>query len=915
LPLLDRVLIGLLLRGADLEHLIGDIVERYQDDLVANIGRRSARRRLRRQVLATCASWWSPSVVVRRLRRGSAAEAGPQGSKSRGVQGSWAAPGKGEAMSMWIQDVRIAGRSLARRPGFAVGVALTLGLGIGATTTIFSVVDGVILRQLPYVDPGRLVAVGATFPTGEWDDQEAGLQHLAGISLLNFRDFRARNRSLESVAGVESVSVLFPDMGSGPELVPAARASNELFDLLGVTPALGRTFLPGEHSTEAASVVLLSYGAWQRRFGGAPDIVGRALGQMGGVSTIVGVLPQDFRPPEALMATIPDVWMPLSADHARYASRGMRSLNLVGRLNEGVTTEQARAEAASIAADLVAEFPDGNVYPDGSHLGIGVNTLHAQTVGRTGRTLRIFVGAAALLLLLAVMNAATLLLTRGLDRVHEMGVRMALGAGRGRMVRLLMVEAGLLAAAGGAIGVALAYMGVETFLRFAPSDIPRVDTVAVDGRMLAVAGLLSLGAGVVAGLLPAVRLARSGPWGRMSASGRGTSEPGSRLRTLLVGSQMAVAVVLGSGAALLLTSFSRIVAVEPGFDPAGLVTMNISLKRPGAADEESWQGWDRAIEELASVPGVEAVAGTSNLPFQSPFWAPRLLLPGDAPEVWREGISGYSVTPGYLETMGTSVITGRGIERLDGPEAEPVALVNESFVRTQLAGSEPLGMILRQVEGDAEIAVRVVGVVEDVVQTSADQGPQAAVYVPYTQAGWPFLQTVIRSSLPADVLIPELRKAAARFSPVVPPRDVGTMQARISVSRTTPRFQALLIGSFALVALLLASIGLYGSLAHTVERRERELGVRMALGSARSGVLLLVLGQGMRVAAIGLALGVAAAWWSSQILSGFLFGVEPHDPLTLSLVAGLLLLVSSAACLIPARRATSVDPVTVLKSD
>jgi putative ABC transport system permease protein len=818
-------------------------------------------------------------------------------------------------MNMWLQDVRIAARSLARRPGFAAGVALTLGLGIGATTTIFSVVDGVVLRQLPYVDPGRLVAVGTTFPTREWDDEEAGLQHLAGISLLNFRDFRERNRSLESVAGIESTSVLFPDMGFGPELVPAASASNELFGLLGVTPALGRTFLPGEHSTEAASVVLLSHGAWQRRFGGDPDIVGTALGQMGSGATIVGVLPQDFRPPEALIATTPDIWMPLTPDHARYASRGRRSLNLVGRLSEGVTPEQARAEAAAIAAELAAEFPDGNVYPDGSHFGIGVNTLHAQTVGRTGRALRIFVGAAALLLLLAVMNAATLLLTRGLDRVRELGVRMALGAGRGRMVRLLMVEAGLLAAAGGLIGVALAYAGVETFRRFAPANIPRVDTVAVDGRMLAVAALLSLGTGVLAGLFPAVRLARGGPWGRMNGSGRGASEPGSRARTLLVGSQIAVAVVLVSGAALLLTSFGKIVAVEPGFDPDGLITMNISLKRPGAAEGEAWQGWDRALEELASVPGVVAVAGTSNPPFQSPFWAPRLLLPGDAPDVWREGISGYSVTPGYLETMGTKVIAGRGFERLDGPTAEPVALVNESFVRTQLDGAEPLGMVLRQVADDAEVTLRVVGVVEDVVQTSADQGPQAAVYMPYTQAEWPFVQAVIRSSLPADVIVPELRKAAARFSPVVPPRDVGTMRARMSESRTTPRFQALLVGSFALVALLLAAVGLYGSLAHTVGRRTRELGVRMALGSARSGVLLLVLWQGMRVAVLGLTLGVTASWWSSRILSGFLFGVEPHDPLTLLLVAGVLLLVSSAACLVPARRATSVDPVTVLKSD
>jgi putative ABC transport system permease protein len=818
-------------------------------------------------------------------------------------------------MGMWLQDLKIAARTLARRPAFALGVALTLGLGIGATTTIFSVVDGVLFRPLPFAEPGGLAAIGATFPNREWDDRDAGLQHLAGISALNFRNYAERNRAFESVAGLESTSVLFPDMGNGPEMAPAARVSVEFFSILGVTPELGRTFLLDEAVPGAESVVILSYGAWQRRFGGDPDVVGSTLGQAGSSSTIVGVLPQSFRPPEAFVSNEPDVWLPLMPDHPRYASRGMRSLNVVGRLNEGVTFEVARDEARGIAGDLAAEFPDGNVDVDGTHLGIGVNSLHAETVGQTGQALTIFLAASALLLLLASMNAATLLFARALDRVRELGVRMAMGAGRARMIRLLMGEAGLLALLGGAIGIALAYLGVAAFVRYAPSTLPRIDAIAVNGRVLSVAALVSLGAGFASGLLPALRLTGTGPWSRLQGAGRGSSEPGSRVRAFLVGGQMTIAVVLLSGAGLLVSSFARIVGVEPGFDPDGLVTMRMDLKRPGAAEEEAWQGWDLALAELRAVPGVESVAGTTNPPFQSPFWAPRLLLPGDPPDMRRQGISGYAITPGYLETVGTRLISGRDIELLDGPDAEPVLLVNETFVRTQLDGADPLGLVVQQSEGEDSYSLRVVGVVEDVVQTSAAEGPRAAVYFSYSQVEWPFVQAVVRSDLPPETLLPELRQAAARFSPIVPPRDVRTMRDRMSASRTTPRFQTILVGSLALVALFLASIGLYGSLAHAVGRRERELGVRMALGAARSGLLSLVLRQGMRVAGLGLLVGAIVAWWSTQMLAGFLYGVEPHDPATLAGVVATLLVVSVLACVVPARRATSVDPVTVLKSD
>ena len=815
-------------------------------------------------------------------------------------------------MMTWIRELWTAMRGLRRRFGFATGVALTLGLGIGATTTIFSVVDGVVLRPLPYDDPGRLAAVGAVFPTREWADEQAGLQHLAGISMLNLRDFAERTRSFEVLAGIEVTNVLLPDEGSGPEFAGAARVSTELFEALGITPALGRTFAPDEHGADGDPVVMISHGAWERRFGSDPDIVGRSLEPVGTAATIVGVLPRDFRPPETFFAAMPEFWLPLQPDHPRYAQRGMRSLGVVGRLSPGTTVESARTEAREIAAELAELYPDGNVYPDGTHFGIGVNGLLEQTVGTTRRTLWIFLAASGLVLLLASMNSATLLLARGLDRARELDVRVALGASRARVVHLLMTEATLLAVAGGVVGVAFAYGGVAAFLRYAPGSIPRTEVIAVDGRVLAVALLVSLGSGLAAGLLPALRSSR-----RSLAAGpsRTATTGSSGARSLLVGGQVAVAVVLLSGAALLFSSFLRIVSVDPGFDPDDLVTMRIALKRPGATEEAGWVGWDRAIEEARSVPGVESVAGVSNPPFQSPSWAPRVLLPGDPPDLRREGISGFVVTPGYFETIGAEVYAGRAFSTGDGPGGEPVVVVNRAFVRSQLDDADPLGMTIRHAEGGAEYSMRVVGVVEDIVQTSASEGPQAAVYVPHTQAEWPFVQLVVRSGLPPETLVPELRTAVARFNPVVPAQDVRTMRSRMSASRTDPRFQAFLIGAFALVALLVAAAGLYGALSHAVGRRRREIGVRLALGSAERSVVGLVLRDGLRVAVAGLAVGLGGALATSHVLADFLFGVEPRDPVTLVVVAVVLLAVAAVACVLPARRATAVDPVQVLRAE
>lgn len=890
-PLLERMLLRLI-RGHGAEFVVGDVLEGYAHDLASGRTAAEARRRLLRQTVVTVVRWW----------------AGAHRGAFPGVRGQ----GGGGGMSAWLTDIRLSLRSLGRRVGFATSVVVTLGLGIGATSTIYSVVDTVLLRPLPYEDAGRMVLVGNTFPDREWADPDQGLQHLAGVSVLNWQEYRQRMGSLEHLEAMEAISVALPDRGDGPELAPAARISPGLLELFGVTPVLGRTFLPEDLRAGSPEVVLVSHGTWIRRFGGDPSIVGRALGGPGGGGTVIGVLPGDFSLPEVMAGTPPEFWQPLQPDSPRYANRGMRSLVLVGRLASGATIDQVRIEGDAVAGQVAAAFPEGNVFPDGQRFGLGANDLKDATVGGSRRILLLFLGASGLLLMIAVLNAATLLLARALERARELGVRSALGAGRQALVRLLLTESLLLALGGGALGALLAYGGVELVHRFGPSSLPRLDEIAVDGRILAVTALTAITAGLLAGLLPALGHARRSP-GVYLQGGRTTTSGGIRMRNMLVVAQVAVAVVMLSAGGLLLNSFMHLRAVDPGFDPAGLLTLRMDTKRPGVEASPAWQDWDAVLAEVSTVPGVVAVAGTSNPPFQSPFWAPWVRLPTEGVEV-RESNAGYTITPGYFDLVGTRIVRGRDFGPQDGPDGARVAIVNESWVRTRLSGGEAIGQVLRFTDGE-ETLVEVVGVVEDVIQGRAQEGPLPAVYVPYTQTEWPFVQAVARLELPAASVVPEVRKALARFNPYIPPRDIRSMDERMAATRTDPRFQAMLISAFAVLALLLASAGLYGSLSHAVSRRRRELGIRMALGAARGRLVNTVVGQGLRLAGAGMVVGLVGAGVVTRLLESFLYGITPRDPWTYLSVVVTLGLVAGAASLVPARRATRVDPAEVLKAE
>ncbi|HUF76003.1 MAG TPA: ABC transporter permease, partial [Longimicrobiales bacterium] len=730
--------------------------------------------------------------------------------------------GRGEqGMGGGSSDLRTTVRSLLRRPGLALAVALTMGLGIGATMTIYSVVDGVVLRPLPYHDPSTLVAVGAIAP-GASADPETGIQDLTTITSLDLDGLRERAQSFETLAGMTPYRLQESDENGVQVFVPAARVTGEVFPMLGVGPVLGRAFTADELVYQGplmpATVVIISHGYWQRRYAGDPGVLGRPLESVntpdGARPTIVGVLPEGFEPPEAFFprGELPEVYAPRGLPGT--AEMSVRLFQVLGRLAPGVTVEQARAEAAALSQELAASARARRMPGGEQDRVIGVNGLHADTIGTTGRALWAFLAAAGLLLLLTGLNAATLLLARALDRTQELGVRVALGAGRGRVLRLLLVEAGVLSLMGGTIGVLLAYLGVGSFLRFAPPTIPRLSTVAVDERVLVVALVATIVTGVAAGLVPALGFLRRDAWEGLQTGARTVSDPASRVRTVLVGAQLALAMMLFCGAGLLFSSFMRIRSADPGFEPGGLIVMSETppglIRITRANIGVFYQRWDPVLAAQAAVPGVRSVAGASGVPFQAPTWAPRILLPGDEPDVVREGIAGYAITPGYLETMGIDVVNGRGFGTEDGPDAERVVLVNEEFVRTQLYGVAALGVIItRDVEGPGSalaIPMRIVGVVEDVVQARAEDGPRPAVYLPYTQvtpqqllAWWP----IIRTDRAAEEVIPELR--ASLTGTQFTPENVSTMADRVGVTQITPRFQSMLIGTFSLVALLLAA--------------------------------------------------------------------------------------------------------------
>ena len=886
-PLLGRILAAGII-GPDADTLRGDLEERYQRRLDDESDSLRVGAAYVVDAAATMAHWWWHRASHRPAASNVPTDSG-------GVMGTIGL------------DLRHVWRGILRRPGYAGMVALTLGLGIGATTTIYSVVDALLVRPLPYRDADRLVVIGNTTPGEEWLEGREGVQRLEDIALPNFRDLRGSVGGVERAAAIERRNWLQASPETAPELLDVSNVESGFFDLLGVTPMLGRLPRDGDQAPPGGQWgAAISYDGWQRRFGGSPDVLGSRFGPF----IIVGVLPRDFVQPAALVGRDVEFWTHLDPSDRRYSDRRRRGVKVLARLERDVALTRFRRDLMAAQSRLVAEQPAGNALPDGRALGSGVNSLRDATIGVGQRPVLIFLGAAVLLLVLAGTNAANLLIVRGLERDGELALRRALGASRTRVAFGLVLESVTLALAGGVIGLGIATAGVSAIRRFGPETLPRMGGIGVNFRIVLAGAALSLAVGVIVGLIPAVRSSRVDPLANLRASLTEFSPRGTRLRTSLAATQLALALVLGVGASLLFRSFVHLRSERLGFDPDGLLQFAVAFK-----NDRPWETWDRVIEKIGTLPGVTGVAGASSLPLQTPAMSLRVVAARQAREAAAVGVAGHAVSPTFFATAKIPVVRGRAFDVSDQPQSHRVAIVNERFARTTFGEQNPLGERLRlRDEGGDSPDIEIVGVVGDVVQARVEDGVQSAIYLPHTQAP-SILNVLVATRREPDQLAQEIRRALVEVglwsAPVL---GFSTMRERIGSSLSAPRFQLLLVAAFAGAAVLLAAIGLYGTLSFTVRSRTRELGIRMAMGATPRQIFELVLGQGARVLAIGLTAGLAGALGLTRLLQGVLYRVSPIDPVAFLIALVIIVVSVVVAALWPAGRAARVDPLASMRA-
>ncbi|HEX8501477.1 MAG TPA: ABC transporter permease [Pyrinomonadaceae bacterium] len=802
-------------------------------------------------------------------------------------------------MKTFLQDARYGLRVLRKRPGFTAVALAVLALGVGANTAIFSVVNAVLLRPLPYPGSERVVAFDAVNPS-------KGVKE-SNMSAPDFEDWKAQARSFEALTiYTEGGSNLTG--GGEPERVNAAWVGTDFFRAMGVGAARGRALLPEDEATGAADVVVISHGLWQRRFGSDPGAVGRSV-EMGGRSReVVGVMPPGFDFPRRA-----EVWGPLQLEAAKEA-RDNRSYQVLGRLREGGTLEAAQAELDTIAARLAESYPVTN-----SGWGVDLDPLKEETVGEMRPALLLLLAGVALVLLIACANVANLLLARAAGRRREVALRLALGASRLRIVRQMLTESLLLAVAGGALGAGLSLWLTDLLVALAPANTPRLAEASVDANVLLFAAGATLLTGLAFGIVPALQASKADLGESLKEGGRGAAGGRSRVRSALVVSEVALSLLLLAGAGLLVKSFARLQAVNPGFDSGGVLTARVSL--PGARYKEPAQKaefYAALTERLNALPGVEAAGATTSLP-----------LGGSNLSVWRgfipegrpatpeasEGASYAVVTPGYFRALRIPVRAGRDFDERDDANSPKVAVVNETLARKFFAGQDPVGRHIA-IWRDEDFPRRIVGVVGDTKPQSLDAEDAPQVYVPARQdAAWGGFSLAVRARGGDDpaALAPAVREAVRALDRQLPVYDVKTMGKVLGDSTAYRRVTVFLMAGFAAAALLLAGVGLYGVLSYTVAQRTREIGIRMALGARGRDVLGLVVRQGMLLTLAGLGLGLAGALLLTRLMEGLLYGVSAADPEVYALVALLLAAVALVACLVPARRATKVDPMVALR--
>ncbi|HXE60376.1 MAG TPA: ABC transporter permease [Gemmatimonadaceae bacterium] len=813
--------------------------------------------------------------------------------------------GRTEFMQTLWQDLRVAARTLRRAPAFTLASLVTLALGIGATTAIFSVIDGVLVRPLPYANGDRLVHVNQPANAGAVPD--------IGFSAMEVADYESQTHTFDAMA--EYHSMAFTLLGKGePRRVQTGVVSADFFDVLGVKPLLGRTFRPGEDQPGATPVIVVSYEFWQRALGGDPGIVGRTFTMNDRVHTVIGVLPFLPQDPDHN-----DIYMPISScpfrmSKAMLDSRIARMVTILARLEPGVSLARASADVAGVSARLHHEYPDA--YKAADRIGIGA-VMYRDEITRGSRpTLIVLLATAGFVLLIACANVANLTLARELRREREMALRAVLGAGRRRIARQLVTESLLLALIGGALGLAVAYAMLGALVSFTAMFTPRASEIAMNGRALAFAFAISALTGVVLGLIPALTSRRDLASG-LKEDGTGSTLGGARVRVrgALIAAQVSIAFMLMVGAGLLLRSFVNLERVDPGFDPANILTARVDLNWTKYKNGPAVRTFEEAlVGRLAARPGVTGVAVsnaspmTDGQPNNASFRIDgRPIGAGQTAPTMDVRIA----SPDYFRTLGIALVSGRTFTAMDRDTANEPVVVNQTAARRYWGGANPIGA--RLTFDDGKYWATVVGIVGDVTQYGPAQQETPALYAPFAISTFSDMRVLVRTRGDPAFVSSELRAIVHDLDPTQPVTEVQTLEQLRGNAVATPRITLVLIGAFAIVALVITAAGLAGVIAFTVSRRTREIGIRVALGAQPSGVRAMVLGQGMRLVAVGLVIGAGAALALTRLMSGFLFHVRATDPATFFGMAALFCGIAALACLIPARRATRVDPMIALR--
>lgn len=796
-----------------------------------------------------------------------------------------------------MQDIKYAFRTFVKAPGFVAVAILTLALGIGANTAIFTVVNALLLKPLPYAAPERLVMV--------WQDLRArGGPADEWATPGNYADWRRESGIFEQVAAIAGWRPTLT-AGAEPEPLTGEQVTHEYFTVLQTPPALGRTFRPEDDVPNAPRVAVIGDGLWKRRFGGEPAAVGRTVTLSGEPHLIIGVMPGGFRP---IVAGTAEIWRPLRLNMAT-PSRGAVVLRTVSRLAPGVAFEAAQAEATELAKRLEAAYPQFN-----EKTGFNLTPLHDRVVGDIRPGLVALLGAVAFVLLIACANIANLLLARGSARRRELAVRAALGAGRARVVRQLLTESLLLAAMGGTAGLLLGAWAVDALVAIAPAGAPRVEEIGLDASVLGFSALLTLATGVLFGLVPALQASRPDVTIGLKDAARGSSGSSGRgLRRALIVVEVALALMLLTGGSLLLQTFVKLQSADLGFDPENVLVGYVSPPRTAYDSMDKHRVfYTQVLEKAAAIPGVDKAALASVLPLSgdsdtsfSIEGRPAAASQSEVPVTWYRLVSA-----GYFDTMGMTLRRGRSFAE---GEPAPSVIVNETFVRSYFRDEDALGRRIR-IGGDPNPWFTIVGIVADAKIRGARESTRVETFVPYWQFTEPGMNVVLKGPRAALLAAP-LRQAVASIDRNVPVSGITTLSEMVGDSIDQPRFFATLAAAFSLLALTLAALGIYGVMAYAVTQRTTEIGVRMALGATPREVFGLVIGDGLRMSAAGVVLGLAGSLLVARSLATLLFGVAPHDPWTFAATAAVLLAAAALASYVPARRATRVDPMVALRGD